>query len=127
TPMVGRKVSAFVAKEDLLAYLEAILRVYNLEGRRDNMYKARIKIQVHETGAEDFIRLVEEEFAAIKATDGDLALPAEEIARIRAYFRPPAYEALADDPPALTARRFEHRDFNNWVRTNTARHKAAGY
>ena len=127
TPMVGRKVSAFVAREDLLAYLEAILRVYNLEGRRDNLYKARIKILVHETGTEDFIRLVEEEFAAIKAADGDLALPAEEIARIRAYFRPPAYEALADDPPALTARRFEHRDFNNWVRTNTARHKAAGY
>ena len=125
TPMIGKKIRAFVAKADLLAYLEAILRVYNMLGRRDNMYKARIKILVHETGVEDFTRLVEEEF--LDTQGGELDLPAEEIRRIAAYFAPPAYEALSDDPPALTARRFEDKDFNNWVRINVARHKAAGY
>jgi sulfite reductase (NADPH) hemoprotein beta-component len=125
TPMVAKKVRDFVAKPDLLAYLEAILRVYNLEGRRDNMYKARIKILVHETGVEKFSRLVEEEFAATRG--GDMELPAEEVARIRDYFAPPVYEALENDPRALTARRFEHKAFNDWVRVNTVRHKAPGY
>ena len=127
TPMIGKKIRDFVAKQDLLAYLEAVLRVYNLEGRRDNLYKARIKILVHETGTEDFTRLVEEEFQAIQAGGDELQLPAEEFARIQAYFRPPAYAALDDDPPALTARRFEDKAFNAWVRTNTARHKQPGY
>jgi sulfite reductase (NADPH) hemoprotein beta-component len=125
TPMIGKKIRDFVAKADLLAYLEAVLRVYNMLGRRDNMYKARIKILVHETGVEEFTRLVEEEFKDTQG--GALDLPAEEIRRIAAYFQPPAHEALSDDPPALTARRFEDKDFNNWVRVNVARHKAAGY
>ena len=125
TPMIGKKIRDFVAKEDLIAYLEAILRVYNMLGRRDNMYKARIKILVHETGVEEFTRLVEDEFKDTQG--GDLGLPAEEIDRIAAYFTPPAYDALDDDPSALTARRFENKDFNNWMRTNVARHKKPGY
>tara|TARA_R110000782_G_scaffold40197_10_gene92922 strand:+ start:1029 stop:2690 length:1662 start_codon:yes stop_codon:yes gene_type:complete len=125
TPMIGKKIRGFVAKADLLAYLEAVLRVYNMLGRRDNMYKARVKILVHETGTEEFTRLVEKEFEDTQG--GALDLPAEEIQRIADYFQPPAYEALSDDPPALTARRFEDKDFNNWVRVNVARHKAAGY
>ncbi|PIW31111.1 MAG: sulfite reductase, partial [Rhodospirillales bacterium CG15_BIG_FIL_POST_REV_8_21_14_020_66_15] len=125
TPMIGKKIRDFVAKADLLAYLEAILRVYNLLGRRDNMFKARIKILVHETGTEEFTRLVEKEFGDTQG--GELELPAEEIQRIAAYFAPPAYEALSDEPPALTARRFEDREFNDWVRVNVARHKAPGY
>ncbi|HBC06299.1 MAG TPA: sulfite reductase, partial [Rhodospirillaceae bacterium] len=125
TPMIGKKIRGFVAKADLLAYLEAVLRVYNMLGRRDNMYKARVKILVHETGTEEFTRLVEKEFEDTQG--GALDLPAAEIDRIAAYFAPPSYEALADDPPALTARRFEDKDFNNWVRVNVARHKAAGY
>jgi sulfite reductase (NADPH) hemoprotein beta-component len=125
TPMIGKKIRDFVAKKDLLAYLEAILRVYNLQGRRDNMYKARIKILVHETGVEEFTRRVEAEF--LDTQGSDLDLPQEEIRRIADYFAPPAYDALDDDPQALTARRFENKDFNNWVRTNIARHKVPGY
>ena len=125
TPMIGKKIRDFVPKADLLAYLEAVLRTYNILGRRDNLYKARIKILVHETGADEFTRLVEREFAEIQG--GDFTLPADEAARIAAYFAPPQYETLSDDPPALTARRFEDKAFNNWVRVNTARHKAPGY
>ena len=99
TPMIGKKIRGFVAKADLLAYLEAVLRVYNMLGRRDNMYKARVKILVHETGTEEFTRLVEKEFEDTQG--GALDLPAEEIQRIADYFQPPAYEALSDDPPAL--------------------------
>ena len=68
TPMIGKKIRGFVAKADLLAYLEAVLRVYNMLGRRDNMYKARVKILVHETGTEEFTRLVEKEFKAGRST-----------------------------------------------------------
>lgn len=125
TPMIGKKIRDFVAKPDLLAYLEAILRVYNMLGRRDNMYKARIKILVHETGVEEFTRLVEDEFKDTQG--GELDLPAEEIERIAAYFAPPSYEALEDDPQALTAHRFENKAFNNWVRINVAQHKQPGY
>lgn len=125
TPMIGKKIREFVAREDLLAYLEAILRVYNLEGRRDNMYKARIKILVHETGADEFTKLVEDEFESIRG--GDLTLPMEEIDRIRAHFAPPMYETLGDDPRGLTAKRFENKDFNNWVKANVAAHKVSGY
>ena len=92
TPMIAKVVRDYLPKQDLLAYLEAILRVYNLEGRRDNKYKARVKILVHEIGAEEFIRRVEAEFAQL---DGpSINADPEEVARIAAYFAPPAYEAL---------------------------------
>ena len=86
TPMIGRKIRDFLPERDLLGYVEAILRVYNLEGRRDNKFKARIKILVHEKGVEALREAVEAEFAARdpKALD----LPAQEIARVPRFLRP---------------------------------------
>jgi sulfite reductase (NADPH) hemoprotein beta-component len=126
TPMIGKKVADFVPKEDLLAYLEAIMRVYNMYGRRDNIYKARIKILVHEIGAEEMKRQVEAEFAEIRKT-GALHLPAEEVARIQAYFAPPAYETLPDESTELNKAVVADSDFANWVKSNVAAHKVPGY
>ncbi len=125
TPVIGTTIRKFLPKQHLLSYLEAILQVYNLSGRRDNKYKARIKILVQQTGAETFKDLVEDEWEQIK--DGALTLPAEEIGRIEAYFAPPAFEALDANQPAFEARRFEDRDFARWVRSNVTAHKAPGY
>ncbi|WP_422365791.1 nitrite/sulfite reductase [Pelagibius sp.] len=125
TPVIGVTIRKFLPKAHLLSYLEAILRVYNQLGRRDNLYKARIKILVQQTGAEVFTRLVEEEWDALK--NGALTLPAEEIERIETYFAPPAFETLPAVNPAFEARRFEDRDFARWVRSNVSAHKADGY
>ena len=125
TPYVGHVIRDFLPKEHLLSYLEAILRVYNLEGRRDNLYKARIKILVNAVGAERFRELVEAEWAAMAKTGVDL--PAEEMARIRAYFAPPAFEAPSGDGVALEAQRAADPDFDRWLRANTVAHKAPGY
>ncbi|MGF1630755.1 MAG: nitrite/sulfite reductase [Kiloniellaceae bacterium] len=125
TPVIGTTIRKFLPKQHLLSYLEAILRVYNQLGRRDNLYKARIKILVQQTGAEAFRDLVEDEWLHIK--DGALTLPAEEIVRIEEYFAPPAFEALDANQPAFEARRFEDRDFARWVRSNVTPHKAPGY
>jgi sulfite reductase (NADPH) hemoprotein beta-component len=125
TPVIGKTIRSFLPKQHLLSYLEAILRVYNQLGRRDNLYKARIKILVNSVGAEEFARLVEEEWAHIK--DGALALPAEEVARITAYFAPPDYESLPPVTPAFEAKRLEDPAFARWVRTNVAAHKQPGY
>ena len=97
TPFIAKKIRDDLPEEDLLSYLEAILRVYNLQGRRDNKYKARIKILVHELGAEAFSAQVEEEWQRIR--DGALKLPEPEIKRIDAYFAPPAF----DERPAKVA------------------------
>ncbi|MEX0838457.1 MAG: nitrite/sulfite reductase [Parvibaculum sp.] len=126
TPMIGKKIADFVPKEDLLAYLEAIMRVYNMYGRRDNIYKARIKILVHEIGAEEMKRQVDAEFAEIRKT-GALHLPAEEVARIQAYFAPPAYETLPDESTELNKAIVADPDFANWVKSNVATHKVPGY
>lgn len=125
TPYVGHTIRAFLPEKHLLSYLEAILRVYNLLGRRDNKYKARIKILVNAEGPEEMARMVEEEWAAIKGSDIDL--PAEEVARIQDYFAPPAFEELEDDDAALDAKRAADPEFDRWVRVNTVRHKASGY
>ena len=125
TPVIGKTIRSFLPKQHLLSYLEAILRVYNQLGRRDNIYKARIKILVNSVGAEEFARLVEEEWAHIK--DGALALPAEKVARITDYFAPPAYESLPQVTPAFEAKRLEDPAFARWVRTNVAAHKEPGY
>ena len=93
TPMIAPEISDFVTADDLLSYLEACLRVYNRYGRRDNIYKARIKILVHEIGADEYRRQVEEEFVAVKALGIDP--PAAELERITAMFAPPAF----DSPP----------------------------
>lgn len=125
TPFIAKSIRDFLPKEDLLSYLEAILRVYNQTGRRDNKYKARIKVTVHETGQEEFTRLVEEEWAAIK--DSALKLPKEEVDRIAAHFEPPAFKALAGEAPGCDARIASDAGFAAWVRNNTVAHKAQGY
>ena len=125
TPVIGKTIRSFLPKRHLLSYLEAILSVYNQLGRRDNLYKARIKILVNSVGPEEFARLVEEEWAHIK--DGALGLPAEELARITDYFAPPAYESLPRVTLAFEAKRLEDPAFARWVRTNVAAHKEPGY
>ncbi len=125
TPYVGQTIRKFLPKEHLLSYLEAILRVYNLQGRRDNMYKARIKILLNAKGAEDFAALVEKEWEAMDRKEIDL--PADEIARIRAYFAPPAFENLPAESKALDEKRKENKGFDQWVRLNTHDHRASGY
>lgn len=125
TPVVAKSIRAFLPKRDLLSYLEAILRVYNQLGRRDNIYKARIKILVNETGVEKFTDLVEEEWRHIR--DGALALPEDEIARIRAYFAPPAYRDIPDDAPEFDTKLLADLAFGNWVGSNVSPHKVPGY
>jgi sulfite reductase (NADPH) hemoprotein beta-component len=115
TPMVGRLVREFLPEADLLAYSEAILRVYNRYGRRDNKYKARIKILVHETGLEELKADIEAEFAEIR--DGVLTLPASEIERITTYFTPPAFEVADGDEAVLEA----------FAARNLHPHRAPGY
>lgn len=125
TPMIAKVVRDYLPKQDLLAYLEAILRVYNLEGRRDNKYKARVKILVHEIGAEEFIRRVEAEFAQL---DGpSINADPEEVARIAAYFAPPTYEALPAISNTLEAAKAGNPAFARWVEVNTTPHKVPGY
>lgn len=126
TPIIGKMVSPFVTREDLLGYLEAILRVYNMFGRRDNSFKARIKILIHETGIEEIRRQVEEEFKEIKAR-GALHLPDEEVARIKQYFAPPAWESLSDDVPEIDALIAQDKDFADWMKSNVSTHKTPGY
>ena len=125
TPMIAKTIRHFLPKADLLTYLEAILRVYNLEGRRDNKYKARVKILVHEIGAETFASLVEEEFAKL---DGpSIAADPEEVARITAYFAPPPYEKLPARAPKFEAAKAKNRGFATWASVNLFPHKVSGY
>ncbi len=125
TPMIGIKVRDFVPAIDLLRYVEAIMRVYNAEGRRDNKFKARIKILVHEKGGENFREAVEEEFSRIPL---DETVPVEkELERIAAFFTPPSYEALPEKSEALEHAVGSNSGFARWVRTNIRRHKAPGY
>jgi len=125
TPMVGHTIRPFLEKEYLLSYLEAILRVYNLLGRRDNMFKARIKILVHEVGAEEFTRMVEEEWEQIRG--GPVDLPPGEMERILAYFAPPPFEALPAETPELDLQRRADPAFDRWVRANVVDHSRPGY
>ena len=124
TPMIGFKIRDFLPETDLLAYVDAIVRVYNLEGRRDNKYKARIKILVHEKGAEPMREAVEAEFA--KGPKG-LNLPVEDVERIRAYFAPPAHEARPASSEAVAARRAADARFAAFVDVNVAPHREPGY
>jgi sulfite reductase (NADPH) hemoprotein beta-component len=125
TPFVGKTIKPFLPKRDLLSYVEAILRVYNQFGRRDNIYKARMKILVHELGAEAFAKEVETEWQTIK--DGALALDPALIAEIATRFRYPDYEPLQDSPPQLAQARAADRRFAQWVDNSVANHKAPGY
>ncbi|WP_426257851.1 nitrite/sulfite reductase [Sphingomonas sp. DC1600-2] len=136
TPMIAPEIKDFVTADDLLSYVEACLRVYNRYGRRDNIYKARIKILIHELGADEYRRQVEEEFAHVKSLGLDP--PKAEFNRIAAMFAPPAF-VPADAPfvssevetPA-SATGFStaleaNGDFQAWRAQNTAAHKQPGY
>ena len=125
TPFIAKTIKPFLAKRDLLSYVEAILRVYNSFGRRDNIYKARIKILVHDLGAEAFAKEVENEWWEIK--DGPLALDPAVVADIAARFSYPAYERLDDSPPALAAARGADPGFAAWIANSVANHKVDGY
>ncbi len=130
TPMIGRKTRNFLKTKDMLSYMEAILRIYNLIGRRDNKYKARIKILLHETKLEKLTRLIEQEWQKIK--DGDLSLSASEIAAIKKYFTAPDFTIFDDDNIAIIehecdVKKSTNMDFSNWLKANVITHKQAGY
>lgn len=123
TPILGSVIRDFLPWQHLLTYTEAVMRVYNQYGRRDNKYKARIKILLKALGVEEFTRQVEAEWADLK--DNAETLTAEELARVAAYFEPPAYETLADVDPA--AGHEDNKAFANWLRRNIMAHKRPGY
>ena len=125
TPMEGKVLREFLPAEKLLAYLEAVLRVYNLEGRRDNKYKARIKILVHELGIEKFRALVEEEFSRTDLVGNDV--DDVEFARIKACFAPPAYETLPAVSRKLEQAQARDEELARFVEHNLYRHKQKGY
>ncbi|HEY6992077.1 MAG TPA: nitrite/sulfite reductase [Xanthobacteraceae bacterium] len=125
TPFIGKTIKPFLPKRDLLSYVEAILRTYNQYGRRDNIYKARIKILVHELGPEKFAREVDEEWQSI--SDGALALDPDVVAEIAKRFRYPDYQALEDDPPELSRARKEDRRFRTWLDNSVFNHKRPGH
>jgi len=125
TPVIGKTIRRFVPKPHLRSYLEAILRVYNLAGRRDNLFKARIKILVDALGVEAFTREVEAEWRHTRETTVDV--PAEEVARIERHFAPPPFAPLAGDDPGCLARRASDPAFARWVANNVVAHRAPGY
>ena len=125
TPIVGVVIKDFVAREDLISYLEAVLRVYNLHGRRDNKYKARIKILVKALTPAVFAQQVEAEWAHLKG--GPLTVPAAEWQRLAGFFTEPAYEALQDNPQDFLLAQKDHPAFANWLARNTHAHKKPGY
>lgn len=125
TPYIGPTIRKFLPKKHLLTYLEAILRIYNQLGRRDNLYKARIKILVSSTGVEEFTKLVEDEWSQIK--DGNLTLPEDEYRRILEYFTPSAYETATGASESFETHKTWNLDFARWCKTNVANHKRAGF
>ena len=125
TPVIGKEIFEFVEKPHLLTALEAILRVYNRLGRRDNKYKARIKILVKETGVDEFKKLVMQEWLKIK--NGPLTVTEQELKRCKNYFIDPSYEELLDSPDTLTAELHKNVLFRSWFDQNVSSHKRPGY
>ena len=125
TPWIAHTIRDWVAPEHILSYVEAILRVYNMHGRRDNIHKARIKIIVNQMGIDRYRELVDAEWERIR--DGALKIPREEIERIEAYFAPPEYETLEDSTAELDALRSADADFDRWLSGNVDEHKVPGY
>ena len=125
TPVIGKVIREFLPKHDLLSYLDAILRVYNLKGRRDNKYKARIKILVESMGIDAFRDLVEAEWQLTK--DTELRLTDDEINRVKGFFQPHPYESLEAESPALNQQLQSDVDFKVWFTRNTRAHKVTGY
>lgn len=124
TPHLGVCAREFLEKRWLLSYLEAVLRVYNMLGRRDNIHKARIKILVNAVGAEQFIEMVENEWRRIKDS---VLLSQEEIDRVRAFFKEPDYDLDAAADSSFADRRAAEPDFARWTERNVKPHKAAGH
>ncbi|MFQ3323253.1 MAG: sulfite reductase (NADPH) hemoprotein beta-component [Pseudomonadales bacterium] len=127
TPVIGSVVREFLPKEHLLTYLDAILRIYNQYGRRDNKYKARIKILVRAMGAEVFAGKVDAEWARLK--DGPATLTDEEITKVKSYFTEPAYQTIdaIAASAALEAQANQNKAFANWLKRNVLEHKKDGY
>ena len=125
TPMIAVTVRDFLPEKELVAYIEAIMRVYNLYGRRDNKFKARIKILVHEIGAEKFKAEVEAEYA--RRPEQTTHVEEKELQRIAAYFAPPVFEKLSRFSPVFEEAKLLHSDFARWARNNLAAHRIDGY
>ena len=125
TPIIGTEIRSFLPEEDLLTYLDAVIRVYNQFGRRDNKYKARIKILTKALGIERMRELVEEEWNRIK--DGEGKLTATELERVKSHFTAPAYAELADNPAELSGPLADDAAFARWYQRNVRSHKQAGY
>lgn len=128
TPVIGSVIREFLPERDILTYLEAILRIYNLQGRRDNKFKARIKILVRALGPEVFADLVEKEWQHLRHSASKL--PVEEIARAKSFFPQPAYNRAFDDVDVMAkvnGLRAENREFGNWLSHNVQPHKIPGY
>jgi len=125
TPFLAKTIKPFLHRRDVLSYVEAVLRTYNQFGRRDNIYKARIKILVHELGVDAFAKEIEAEWQSIK--DGALKLDPAVVAEIAGRFRYPDYQRLDDSSPELAAARKADRQFDAWVGNSVANHKAPGY
>ncbi|WP_048645377.1 nitrite/sulfite reductase [Nitratireductor soli] len=125
TPMVAKKIRDFLPEADLLSYATAILRVYNLGGRRDNKYKARIKILVHETGTEELTAQVEKEFAALK--ESELKLPEADIRAIGTYFAPPRLKARPEGDATISKAVKANAGFADWLNRNATTHGNPDY
>ena len=125
TPYLALTIKPFLNTRDVLSYVEAVLRTYNQFGRRDNIWKARIKILVHELGPEAFAKEVETEWQSIK--DGALALDPAVVTEIGSRFRYPTYARLDDSPPELAQARAADRRFDTWVNNSVSNHKMPGY
>ncbi|MDB5774919.1 MAG: sulfite reductase [Herbaspirillum sp.] len=125
TPILGSVIREFLPWQHALTYIEAILRVYNQHGRRDNIYKARIKILVKAIGAEEFAKQVEQEWQDTR--DGPSTLTVEELNRIAQYFTAPDYEALPASDAAFEQQKAGNKAFSNWLLRNVKAHKVSGY
>lgn len=125
TPFIAQSIRDFLPKEHLLSYLEAILRVYNLNGRRDNMYKSRIKILVNALGIDKFRELVDAEWEHIR--DSVLKIEASRIEHFRNFFNPQQYDTNAGSDSSYQEQLQQDHDFAVWAKYNTVDHKVAGY
>ncbi|MDM1696122.1 nitrite/sulfite reductase [Thiopseudomonas alkaliphila] len=125
TPIIGSVINEFLPWPHLLSYLEAVLRVYNRFGRRDNKYKARIKILVKALTPEGFAEKVAAEWQHLK--DGPITLTEQEVARVSAHFVDPAYLPLNDEAELLAQQFTEHPGFQRWYSRNVTAHKKPGY
>jgi len=125
TPIIASEIRSFLPEKDLLTYLDSILRVYNMHGRRDNKYKARIKILVKALTPEKFAELVEAEWLHNK--DQASRLTQKELDRVKAFFVDPAYAELENEPANFVDKKTEHKGFANWIARNVNEHKKPGY